>query len=280
MRQTVLADCIQANNPDAFNAVKSSQVGFLTFKSWNLYGGEKMHSRDMCHRLYINSRADNIFKLSLSVYDKFKQKNIPFYFKTHTAKNAEKGPKDSFVLYTSTEHLEDTINTLQEMEHDAPEVIQGCNAPSELTGQITPWLGYGSEVSENPTSSYTGLICDGCMAGINNALAEEISLIGGETINLLHPEDKRAYSEQGLLNKRFNSSFPIHHVYQDQDLPLNERRALTQDLVYGIQKYFDPDFKECVYRHMRRSLRMKGLNDANLCLTAYAQEQIKSATQH
>ena len=248
----VKSDLQKANNEGAFDKIKSTQLGFLTFKSWNLYGGERIHSNEQIHRLYVNAPADKIMDFAHKAYSQLKDDDVPFYFKIHTGTNAQKGPKDSFVLYTSTEHLGDTIKSLKEVTEKNQDLALSLNGPSMLVGKIEPWLGYGSEVSELPDDSYTGIICNAFMESVNNAVS--------------------SWTEQHPNQMIGNTT--VKQFLEKNDT-WKEHRKATQILLSGIPKV-DKSFINNFCEDVRKSFTEKGLDPNNLCLTPFARKSILS----
>ena len=244
---------VLAWNPNASNPLKE-QLGFFTFKSWHILGGSKIPDNEMRHRIYINSKADNLMALTKEIYEELKQKGIPFYFKIQGEMNdeylAEKGYKDSFVLYTSTPLLDDTIKALLEVGKKHPELIQNCNEPSELVGKINNWLGYASE-TEVVKHSYTSNVCIAMANAIERSVQEwcqshgEVK-IGDTTI-------KEYYS----------------------NMMWDEMRTKTQALVSNIPKV-DKTFAAKLCSIAREEFNKVGLNPDNLCMTDIAKKEINS----
>lgn len=239
-------------NPNASNPLKE-QPGFFTFKSWHILGGQKIPDAEMRHRIYINSKADNLMALTKEIYEEFKQKGIPFYFKIQGKMNdeylSEKGFKDSFVLYTSTPLLDETIKTLLEVEKKHPELIQNCNEPSELVGKVNNWLGYASE-TEIVKHSYTSNVCIAMANAIEKSVQEWCKSHGDIKIG----------------------NTTIKEYYDN--MMWDEMRAKTQALVSNIPKV-DRTFATRLCGTAREEFAKVGLNPENLCMTDIARKEIQ-----
>ena len=247
---------VLAWNPNASNPLKE-QLGFFTFKSWHILGGQKIPDNEMRHRIYINSKAENLMALTKEIYEELKQKGIPFYFKIQGKMNdeylAEKGFKDSFVLYTSTPLLDETIKTLLEVEKKHPELIQNCNEPSELVGKINKWLGYASE-TEIVKHSYTSNVC----IGMANAIERSVQ------------EWCQSHGEVKIGNSTIKE-------YYD-NMMWDEMKTKTQALVSNIPKV-DSTFVVKLCSIAREEFAKVGLNPDNLCMTNIAKKEIESKVE-
>ncbi len=247
---------VLAWNPNANNPLKE-QLGFFTFKSWHILGGQKIPDNEMRHRIYINSKAENLMALTKEIYEELKQKGIPFYFKIQGKMNdeylAEKGFKDSFVLYTSTPLLDETIKTLLEVEKKHPELIQNCNEPSELVGKINKWLGYASE-TEIVKHSYTSNVC----IGMANAIERSVQ------------EWCQSHGEVKIGNSTIKE-------YYD-NMMWDEMKTKTQALVSNIPKV-DSTFVVKLCSIAREEFAKVGLNPDNLCMTNIAKKEIESKVE-
>lgn len=231
----------------------SEQPGFYTFKSWHLLGTEKIPYDESIHRLYINSKAQNIMILSNTIYDEFKNNNIPFYFKIQgrqeDRKYFEEGYKDSIVIYTSTKYLKQTIQALLNIEKQIPELVANCNAPSELVGKFNSWIGYASETKEHK-HSYTDNVC----IAIYNAIEKSV----------------KEWCENHPNVKIGNQS--IKDYYHDS-LFHDEKPRKEQVLVSNIPK-IDSTFVKRLCDIARLELINIGLNPNNVCMTDTAKREI------
>ena len=239
--------------PNASNPLKE-QLGFFTFKSWHILGGSKIPDNEMRHRIYINSKAENLMALTKEIYEELKQKGIPFYFKIQGKMNdeylAEKGFKDSFVLYTSTPLLDDTIKTLLEVEKKHPELIQNCNEPSELVGKINNWLGYASE-TEVVKHSYTSNVCIAMANAIERSVQQWCQSHGDVKIG--------------------NTTIKEYYT----NMMWDEMKTKTQVLVSNIPKV-DKTFVNKLCSKAREEFVKVGLDPNNLCMTDIAKKEINS----
>lgn len=227
-------------------------ITFDHFKSWHILGGEKIHDGEMTHRIYINSRADNLMAFVGAVYSQFKKDDVPFYFKIHTS-DAEKGPKDSFVLYTSSEHLSKTIDALEQAGKKHPEIIEGLNDPPEICGKLGErWLGYASEPNDNPEHSYTSYICK----FFTDTLEEQ-------TKRWAENNPQVTVGGQNILE------------YIDiESTTLDQYRSRLQILLNQIPKV-DKNYVRDFRKTFAHKLSEQGFDPNNMCLTPYARRDLR-----
>lgn len=245
----VKKDFISRNGVSQKNPLKE-QYGWFTYKSWKLLGTDKINH--FSHRLYINSKASNLMALSNAIYDELKKRKIPFYFKIQGNENNEKGYKDSIVLYTSTQLLDDTIKAIFEIEKNNPSLIKNCNIPSEVVGHINSYLGYAFE-SDNPKYSYTDLICKSFENGIENSVKEWC-----------------LYNQNATIGSQ-----NIKDYYLSRMDYYEEFKKKTQKLVYTIPKV-DKGFIVMLCNSVRKSMEKLGIDPNNICMDKKTSSDIKT----
>ena len=119
-------------------------------------GWEHVHSRyadiekrdvyeEVEHRLYLNTDPLDTLKMATLMVQKFKEKDLPYYFKF----SPSGGRDDTIVLYTPTDKLDIYANLLREIVRDNPDIASRMQRPPVLNGLIEPWMGYGSEPTED-----------------------------------------------------------------------------------------------------------------------------------
>lgn len=132
---------------DALDKYKWDSIG--EYSGW-----EHVHSRyadiekrdvyeNVEHRLYLNTDPLDTLKMATLMVQKFKEKDLPYYFKFDSAGRRD----DTIVLYTPTDKLDLYTNLLKEIIKENPDIASRLQRPPVLTGLIEPWLGYGSEPS-------------------------------------------------------------------------------------------------------------------------------------
>ena len=103
------------------------------------------------HRLYLNIDGEYLYRACNKLAGLCISKDLPFYFKSACNGNRD----DTIVLYSDSEHLEDYINVLRELEEMDPEFSKHIHHPPLLTGLIDGWIGYGSEPKKLPNGKNT-----------------------------------------------------------------------------------------------------------------------------
>lgn len=243
----VAKDCREGTNRGI-----ERDITFDHFKSWHILGGERIRREEMVHRIYINSKADNLMAFTGAVYNQFKNNGVPFYFKIHKSfgtSDAEKGPKDGFVLYTSSKHLGKTIDALEQAGKKHPEIIEGLNDPPEICGKLgEKWLGYASEPNDNPEHSYTSYICK-------------------IFINTLEEQTKRWAEDNPQV------TIGGENIQDYMSTTFEQRRRRLQVLLSQIPKVdkkYVRDFRE-TFAH---KLSEQGFDPNSICLTPHAKKMI------
>ena len=230
------------------------QAGWLTFKSWNLLGGEKIHANDQIHRLYINVPSNDRMAFANALYDEFKRNNTPFYFKVEYF---DEDRPDKVVIYTSTQLLEKTLVVLDNMAKRRPDLINNCKSPSIITGKVTDKIGYASEVqiSEAKGKSYTEIICEAFVSAIETTLDE--------------------------YRQRSSISDAIYEIHQSK---LQEARAqgivldekIRRRIASEVLSKNEPNFNRKLLIAFRANIQKMGLDPDNMCFSKEAKYQIQN----
>lgn len=166
----VMAD-IKESGTQRFKTPKEIQAGWFTYQSWNLIGGEKIRADEIQHKFYIAVRPDKLHELEHVLYSKYKQKGIPFYFKSNA--DAERNcRKDNLVIYVTNEHLQANLEILSEIKQEHEDIVSTCDTPSLVVGQADNWLGYVSE-SNKAHKPHTEIMSTALATAFDNAIQEE-----------------------------------------------------------------------------------------------------------
>jgi len=224
------------------------QPGWYTYQSWELFGGDKINSEEIAHRFYVNS--ENPMEFCNVLYDKYKEHNIPFYFKTHRD-DAGKGLKDSVVVYTSTKLLDENLKIFGEIEEQNPDIILKCNRPHDFVGNMNNWLGYATEPTR-PEHSYTSII--------SKCFTDSMDIVVNDFVKI-HPEL--------LVGKEKLSDY--YHKYMTMD----EYRRKKQHLMRNIPGLF-PDFIEDYVNCVRNEMEKNGINPDNICFGDDKKREVES----
>ena len=96
------------------------------------------------HRLYVNPDSMDLYKFMNYFITKCQEQDLNYYFKFSKTYMRD----DNFVIYSSTDELEDYINILKSIEKEHPDLVSRFKEPPILTGKVNDWIGYGSEPVE------------------------------------------------------------------------------------------------------------------------------------
>lgn len=118
--------------------------------------GIKKHG-DAVHRLYINTDFACLHEMIIRLMAKFEEKDLPFMMKYAIQDTTR---DDTIVIWTDNTTLLDTINMLEEIRKENPELVERFSKPPILTGIIDGWIGYGSEPKETGKLSYNKKRCN------------------------------------------------------------------------------------------------------------------------
>jgi len=241
-------------DPKKYNGVTnplSLMAGWNIFQSWHLLGTEKIKSKDIAHRFYFGISNDKVYELSHLLYDKFKKKGIPFYFKTDADDHIQR--TDNLVLYTSTPLLEKTLEVLEELQKERPDLLQNCCEPSILVGRYSDKIGYATE-DKKSTTSYTDLICNTFLNAIEKSLIEY-------TNGNYNPQMKTLFQQKMEEYKRNNKDVSLKRV---------KYRILFDILIKN-----DATFKQNFFLRFKNELEQKGLDVNNICFNNSVKQDIE-----
>jgi len=241
-------------DPQKYNGVTNPlglMPGWTIFQSWHLLGTEKIESKDIAHRFYFGISNDKVYELSHLLYDKFKAKGIPFYFKTDSNEHIQR--TDNLVLYTSTPLLEETLEVLDELQKERPDLIQNCCEPSILVGRFSDRIGYATEDKEVKTS-YTDLVCNTFINAIEKSLKEYVN-------GNYNPQLMKLYQQKLEEYKRNNKDVSLERV---------QNRVLLDILIRN-----DATFKQKLFLSFKQELEQKGLDINNICFNKNVKQDIE-----
>ena len=252
-------------NPATHNGLENPlgvQTGWMTFKSWNLLGGERIHNDEQIHRLYISISNNDKMDFANELYNEFKRNNIPFYFKVDVY---DENRPDKVVIYTSTQLLEKTLIVLDNIAKRRPDLMQNCSSPSIITGKVTAQIGYASELlnqnkgekesEKNKNKSYTQIVCDAFVDAI-----------------------------KGLTDEYYHHSEITDAIYEMYQKRLEETKQLGINLEDNIKKRIaceiliqhDYNFKLKVLNAFKENIKNTGLIPDNMCFSVEAKRRIQN----
>ena len=225
--------------------------GWTIFQSWHLLGTEKIESKDIAHRFYFGISNDKVYELSHSLYDKFKAKGIPFYFKTDSNEHIQR--TDNLVLYTSTPLLKETLEVIDELQRERPDLIKNCCEPSILAGRYSDKIGYAAEEKESKTS-YTDLVCNTFLTAIEKSLIDYMNGNYDTRMKTLFQQKIEEY-------KKNNKDVSLERV---------KNRILFDILIRN-----DATFKQKLFLNFKNELKQKGLDVNNICFNNKVKRDIE-----
>ncbi len=144
-----------------------SQNGWYSVRSQEV-GKVGYRSKDIDCRLYLCLANEDIHKFSSYLYEKYKQVDIPFYFKI--AGNESLGRKDNMVIYSSSKNLNRNIEILKELENEHPDIISRCEEPSLIVSKINSWIGYADNIVRDDHLSFSAVVSKSFSDGIEKAV--------------------------------------------------------------------------------------------------------------
>ena len=132
--------------------------GPWTYCSSNKIYAHKHADFEIEHRLYINTNAEDTYKMANLFREKCDNKNLPYMFKFSESPFRD----DSIVIYASSPLLEEYMKVLSEIKQEEPNLISRINNPPVLSGKMG-YVGYGSEPSigfDGRSRSFTKMRAD------------------------------------------------------------------------------------------------------------------------
>ncbi len=177
---------------DDIKKIKSQKMFDKEINGWELDDGwDHIKSRylnvrqenriDVKHRLYINCKNHDIWKMASIFKEKCEQYGIPFYFKVGSSTSRD----DKIVIYSDTDNIFKYIDILKEIAKENPEMRNGCGLPPVLTGKIDNWIGIGDEPPKKENgknNSYNKLRARIIEDAIEEALLEDIESFKGKVV--------------------------------------------------------------------------------------------------
>ncbi len=240
-------------HPTANYPVTADQ-GWYHFKSWQIFGTEKIKSSDQLHRFYCGVTNDKMYEFTNVLYEKFKNQGIPFYFKTMRLNS---GRVDNVVIYTSTKLLEKTIDVIDSIQIERPDLINTFREPSILVGKYSDKIGYAEEVP-GISMSYTDCICTLFTRTLGQCLHEYAKNNPDSSIKL-------AYKNK--VSAQFSK-------YGEPETEYSKEMA-KQRILYSLLEN-DMGFKEFLLRNVRNNLSLAGIDPDNICFSNEVKKEVEN----
>lgn len=230
----------------------ANQPGWCVFKSWELFGTEKV---EISHRFYFGLPNSVLYEFGNLLYDKYMRENIPFCFKMETHNDVHR--TDNVVLYTSSTLLEKNISIIEEIKRERPDLIARCCNPSILTGKFDEKIGYATE-NKGFKDSYTSLVCSSFILSIQNCLKNYVDNNPNSQIMDMYHKKIQEYINEG----------------KDVSNENVRNRVLLNILVTNI-----PSFKQILLASYRNELLQKGIDINNICFNDKVKEELEQISK-
>lgn len=250
------------------NPISNNQLGWYTFQSSQLTNNGGYGKNEISHRFYINANAKVIAQFSEKLIKEFENKKLPFYFKINTS--YIQGPKDFIVIYSSSSELENTIDVLNEVATNNPELISQINKPHELTNNIDNWIGYAQENKQlQGKESFTGLMSD----NISQVLVESVK----DWVNT-HPNmSVRSDGINHVFAKDLVNDSLMNDSGKDYYKAKQDKVSYYQGVSYllsAIQRV-DYEFVNSVVGKLRSKLQELNIDPDNICLNKAVMQELQ-----
>lgn len=250
------------------NPISNNQLGWYTFQSSQLTNNGGYGKNEISHRFYINANAKVIAQFSEKLIKEFENKKLPFYFKINTS--YIQGPKDFIVIYSSSSELENTIDVLNEVATNNPELISQINKPHELTNNIDNWIGYAQENKQlQGKESFTGLMSD----NISQVLVESVK----DWVNT-HPNmSVRSDGINPVFAKDLVNDSLMNDSGKDYYKAKQDKVSYYQGVSYllsAIQRV-DYEFVNSVVGKLRSKLQELNIDPDNICLNKAVMQELQ-----
>ncbi len=242
----------------------NNQLSWYSYQSWHLCNDKRFRKDDIDHRFYINVNSKVIPQLTEKLYDAFKEKNSPFYFKV--SMDNFKGFKDNIVIYSSTEEINNVLDVLKKIERENPDLIKECKEPHIFTAPIFSWVGYATEaktVKDSYTNMMSRIITNALVKGVNEWILKNPNYVikdndSGQTVKVGEYLNEDLYEGKPLVELKKGYMKYIDHL---------------GELLCSINKV-DKNFKPSIYSSIRDELLSNGVGIDNICINEDVKRKI------
>lgn len=239
-------------NPARYEGIKNPlgiQTGWVTFKSWDLLGTEKIESEDFDHRFYFGIPNDKAYDYVNVLYDKFKEDKVPFYFKCETFDLEQR--VDKIVLYTSSKYLSKTIDVIDKVNSDRPDLYESLYNPSIIVGKYNNKIGYASEI-RNKETSYTLFMCESFLKSIEKSLYKYKS----------NPSSKEMNMYDSKLKEYLNAGKDI------------SKQTVRDRIFFNLLIKSSPNYRTELMNTFKSEINSNGFDPDNICLDKSIKEKL------
>ena len=250
------------------NPISNNQLGWYTFQSSQLTNNGGYGKNEISHRFYINANAKVIAQFSEKLIKEFENRKLPFYFKINTSHI--QGPKDFIVIYSSSNELENTIDVLNEVAINNPELISQINRPHEFTKNIDNWIGYAQENKQlQGKESFTGLMSDNISQVLVESVRDWVNTHPNMSVRSdgINPVFAKDLVDDSLMN---DSGKDYYKAKQDK---VSYYQGVSY-LLSAIQRV-DYEFVNSVVRKLRSKLQELNIDPDNICLNKDVMQELQ-----
>lgn len=250
------------------NPISNNQLGWYAFQSSQLTNNGGYGKNEISHRFYINANAKVIAQFSEKLLEEFEKRKIPFYFKINTSHI--QGPKDFIVIYSSSSELENTIDVLNEVAINNPELISQINKPHEFTNIIDNWIGYAQENKLlQGKESFTGLMSDNISQVLVDSVRDWVSA---------HPNiSVRSDGVNPIFAKDLVNDSLMNDSGKDYYESKRDKVSYYQGVSYllsAIQRV-DYEFVSSIVGKLRNKLQKLNIDPDNICLNKDVMQELQ-----
>ena len=254
-------------NTTYINPISNNQLGWYTFQSSQLTNNGGYGKNEISHRFYINANAKVIAQFSEKLIKEFENRKLPFYFKINTSHI--QGPKDFIVIYSSSNELKNTIDVLNAVAINNPELISQINRPHEFTNNIDNWIGYAQENKQlQGKESFTGLMSD----NISQVLVESVRDWVNTHPNISVRSDGiiPVFAKDLIDDSLMNDSDKDYYKAKRDKVSYYQRISY---LLSAIQRV-DYEFVNSIVEKLRSKLLELNIDPNNICLNKDVMQEL------
>lgn len=254
-------------NTTYINPISNNQLGWYTFQSSQLTNNGGYGKNEISHRFYINANAKVIAQFSEKLIKEFENRKLPFYFKINTSHI--QGPKDFIVIYSSSNELKNTIDVLNAVAINNPELISQINRPHEFTNNIDNWIGYAQENKQlQGKESFTGLMSD----NISQVLVESVRDWVNTHPNMSVRSDGiiPVFAKDLIDDSLMNDSDKDYYKAKRDKVSYYQRISY---LLSAIQRV-DYEFVNSIVEKLRSKLLELNIDPNNICLNKDVMQEL------
>ena len=250
------------------NPISNNQIPWYTFQSSQLTNNGGYGKNEISHRFYINANAKIVAELSDKLIKEFENRKMPFYFKINTLYS--RGPKDFIVIYSSSKELQNTINVLNDIANQNPELIKQINKPHDFTNNIDNWIGYAQENKLlQGKASFTGLMSDTITQVLVQSVREWVNEHPNVSVKSdgINPVFAKDLVDDSLMNDSGKD------YYESKRDKISYYQGVSY-LLSAIQRV-DYEFVYSIVGKLRNKLQKLNIDPDNICLNKDVMQELQ-----